>query len=408
MKNLTNRLILFVFFFAGVGYSTLWAQAKIPFKPSSANEVMQHLDYRYGNIIQADLFDVYAMLSNELSSNYNSELELPQPNIRYMTPTSVSFHWEHMPSVKHVNVQYFNLRTGVAERIDNIQVDSVILNFLPADPFLFAFQGIGLEDSKGGFNLMLADRSFNFIIVDKDVLRSDIPPPYMLCTCNAGGVVSQHNTHRDLFNTIFVPFTRPCVSTKYNLNITAMTATNEIRYLSLDFVHDQNSYTAPRVHGLNYCTSPTDPDQPYNLGIQGVCETIVTNKGVMVYFNKTTVVEVDFTPSTCNCEGFTKETEKDKRSNSNTLMGALKIKSFPNPADQYTNLSYTLPQDGPVNITLYNPLTQEAQYLKRAAFHTAGAYNFSFPTDQLTAGIYDCVIEVNGKVKTTRIVKIKD
>ncbi len=407
MKKLTIRLTLFVFFLACVGFSTLWAQAKIAFKPNLANEVMQHIDYRYGDIIQTDLFDVYDVLSSELASNYNSELELPQANIRYMTPTSISFHWEQMPGVKHVNVQYFNLRTGVTERIDNIQVDSVVLNFLPADPFLFAFQGIGLNDSKGGFTLMLADRSFNFIIVDKDVLRSDIPPPYMICTCNSGGVVSQHNTHRDLFNTIFIPFTSPCVSTKYNLNITTMTATNEVHYLSLDFVHDQNSYTLPRVHSLNYC-SPTEFDKPYNLGITGLCETIVTNKGVTVYFDKPTVVEVDFTPSTCNCEGLPKETEQSKRSNSNAFLSALKIKSSPNPVDQYANLSYTLPQDGPVNITLYNTLTQEARYLKRAAFHTAGAYNFSFPTDQLTAGVYNCVIEVNGKVTTTRIVKIKD
>ena len=401
MKSLMNLAFLLVFFFSTSGLSKVAGQAKIPLSPDNINGIIEHIDYRYSNIISTDLNIVKNKLSNEFIGLFDPQLSAPEPNIKYMTETTISFFWPSIPGTQHVNVYYFNLNSGQINTIDSVQVDSVSVIFPSDEAYLFAFQGIGLEGEKGEMSLMVADHSFDFIIVDKDVLRSDIPFEYMTCGCNSGNI-TEYDVYRDQLNSIFIPWLAPCESSKYNLDIQVLTTLQESHFVSLDFVHDPESYDDPLVHSLNYCSHPGF-STPYNLGIPDLCETVVTSRGVTLYIDPEMVETISFTPTVCSCATHKGNKPLSKESRSQ----GINIQSFPNPVDHYATIDYSIPTAGALSIILYDSFSKEVQQLKQNEFHEKGTYNFSFATENLPAGIYNCALIFEGRTKTTRLVKLK-
>ena len=83
------------------------------------------------------------------------------------------------------------------------------------------------------------------------------------------------------------------------------------------------------------------------------------------------------------------------------------LNAFPNPFTNNTNISYTLSAKAYVKLEVYNVLGEKVKTLVNES-QNAGTYNFNFSTEniRISAGVYYLKIEVNGFVKTKKIVEI--
>lgn len=75
---------------------------------------------------------------------------------------------------------------------------------------------------------------------------------------------------------------------------------------------------------------------------------------------------------------------------------------YPNPADEMSNIDFTLAQNGNIEISIVNMLGQTALQLY-SGFQTSGIHSLNFSTAGLPAGTYSCVLRMNGNVKSTLI-----
>ncbi len=69
--------------------------------------------------------------------------------------------------------------------------------------------------------------------------------------------------------------------------------------------------------------------------------------------------------------------------------------NYPNPFNPSTQISFTLPVDAGVNITIYNLLGQKVKQLVNKEFN-AGDHNVNFDASGLSSGIYIYVLEAKG------------
>ena len=80
--------------------------------------------------------------------------------------------------------------------------------------------------------------------------------------------------------------------------------------------------------------------------------------------------------------------------------------NYPNPFNPSTRISYSLPKDGLVKITVFDVLGKEVTTLVNNV-QTAGAYVFEFNASSLTSGIYFYKLEAGNFVDTKKMVLIK-
>jgi len=112
------------------------------------------------------------------------------------------------------------------------------------------------------------------------------------------------------------------------------------------------------------------------------------------------------TPSICNTgtifinviDGTTDITTTSYQANFN-------LNVFPNPADDALNISYVLPENADVSITLLSVLGQPIQELEPETLQM-GAYTTSFDTSELNEGNYFVMLNINGET-VTKGVQIK-
>jgi len=78
------------------------------------------------------------------------------------------------------------------------------------------------------------------------------------------------------------------------------------------------------------------------------------------------------------------------------------LATFPNPADEVVNISYTLPEKSEVSIALWNVLGQPVQTLQPETL-SIGKYNKSLNVSELSEGNYLLVLNINGKMATKMI-----
>jgi len=69
--------------------------------------------------------------------------------------------------------------------------------------------------------------------------------------------------------------------------------------------------------------------------------------------------------------------------------------NYPNPFNPYTTISYGLPKNGTVKLTVYNLLGKKVETLVNEEFKNAGRYSITFNSRELPSGIYFYVLEVN-------------
>jgi hypothetical protein len=77
--------------------------------------------------------------------------------------------------------------------------------------------------------------------------------------------------------------------------------------------------------------------------------------------------------------------------NSGSFLGA----NYPNPFSSNTNITYYLPADTKVNISLYNQQGQLVTVLMDAA-ENAGTHNIVFESNGLESGVYYYTLKTTG------------
>ncbi len=82
------------------------------------------------------------------------------------------------------------------------------------------------------------------------------------------------------------------------------------------------------------------------------------------------------------------------------------ITNFPNPFNPVTKITYAIPLDGLVKITVFNSLGQEVKTLLNE-FKNKGVHFVDFSGNNLSSGIYYYKIEVNDFVKINKMVLVK-
>lgn len=73
--------------------------------------------------------------------------------------------------------------------------------------------------------------------------------------------------------------------------------------------------------------------------------------------------------------------------------------NYPNPFEQSTMISYYLPVNGDVNLTIYDLMGNEVASLVNAE-QPAGDYTIQYDAKDLRSGVYYCMLRFNGQVQT--------
>jgi len=80
--------------------------------------------------------------------------------------------------------------------------------------------------------------------------------------------------------------------------------------------------------------------------------------------------------------------------------------NYPNPFNPVTNICYSLPEAGMVELKVFDALGSEVADLVNEV-KSAGKYNIVFNAGNLASGIYYCRLKVNGFVTTNKMVLLK-
>jgi hypothetical protein len=84
----------------------------------------------------------------------------------------------------------------------------------------------------------------------------------------------------------------------------------------------------------------------------------------------------------------------------------MQLNNFPNPFNPVTTISYAIPQDGKLKITVYNSLGAKERELVNE-YLSAGNYEIQFDGKNLPSGAYYCILESRSRMLTRRILLVK-
>ncbi len=78
------------------------------------------------------------------------------------------------------------------------------------------------------------------------------------------------------------------------------------------------------------------------------------------------------------------------------------LQSYPNPFGQSTMIRYQLPENGNVNLSIYDVMGNEVALLVNEE-QTAGNHILHFDADDLKSGVYYCTLRFNGQTRTSKM-----
>jgi len=80
--------------------------------------------------------------------------------------------------------------------------------------------------------------------------------------------------------------------------------------------------------------------------------------------------------------------------------------NYPNPFNPTTTISYTIPKNGFVNLSVYNTLGEKVSNLVNEE-QLVGSYKVDFNASSLTSGVYFYTLQTNDFVETKKLVLVK-
>ncbi len=80
--------------------------------------------------------------------------------------------------------------------------------------------------------------------------------------------------------------------------------------------------------------------------------------------------------------------------------------NYPNPFNPTTNISYSIPENGHIDITIYNSLGQKIETLFNG-FQSGGKHNITWNAGNVTSGVYIYRLTYNDEVRSGRMMLLK-
>ena len=81
--------------------------------------------------------------------------------------------------------------------------------------------------------------------------------------------------------------------------------------------------------------------------------------------------------------------------------------NYPNPFNPTTNISYVLPANQNVSLTIYDMIGRKVRTLVNDKFQTAGKHKIKFNAENLASGVYFYRIKSGGKTLTRKMLLLK-
>jgi hypothetical protein len=81
------------------------------------------------------------------------------------------------------------------------------------------------------------------------------------------------------------------------------------------------------------------------------------------------------------------------------------INIAPNPVDEYAAIHIDLPQKATVSVRIFNQASQLMATVLNSRALENGKHSFSLDTDGLSKGLYVCIVEINGKLYSRKLLK---
>jgi small nuclear ribonucleoprotein (snRNP)-like protein len=81
------------------------------------------------------------------------------------------------------------------------------------------------------------------------------------------------------------------------------------------------------------------------------------------------------------------------------------INISPNPADDYAAIHIDLPQKATVSVRIFNQASHLIATVLNGRILENGKHSFSLDADSLSKGLYVCVVEINGKLYSRKLLK---
>ncbi|MCE1188353.1 MAG: T9SS type A sorting domain-containing protein [Ignavibacteria bacterium] len=80
--------------------------------------------------------------------------------------------------------------------------------------------------------------------------------------------------------------------------------------------------------------------------------------------------------------------------------------NYPNPFNPVTTINFSIPQEGKVEVTVYNAIGQKVACLLNAT-RSAGSYSLVWNAASMTSGVYYCKLTCNGAVEVKKMALLK-
>jgi hypothetical protein len=99
--------------------------------------------------------------------------------------------------------------------------------------------------------------------------------------------------------------------------------------------------------------------------------------------------------------------KKDETSNAeiNAVDSHSVINIAPNPVDDHAAIHIDLPQKATVSVRIFNQASQLMATILNSRALENGKHSFSLDTDGLSKGLYVCIVEINGKLYSRKLLK---
>jgi flagellar hook assembly protein FlgD len=79
------------------------------------------------------------------------------------------------------------------------------------------------------------------------------------------------------------------------------------------------------------------------------------------------------------------------------------LTSYPNPFTQSTTISFTTPESSVATVAIVNILGATVAHIFSGELD-AGTHTFTWDANGLPAGVYECIVQMNGNVERTAMV----
>ncbi|MFC1539298.1 PQQ-binding-like beta-propeller repeat protein [Candidatus Latescibacterota bacterium] len=117
-----------------------------------------------------------------------------------------------------------------------------------------------------------------------------------------------------------------------------------------------------------------------------------------------------FNPRLINFEVNGKDVVLDVDDNTNTSIGKVFEFSlnqiYPNPFNSYANITYSIPKNSQVTLSIYNISGQRVSVLKDG-YQPAGNYSATWDAAGMPSGLYFCILQANGLIQTRKMLLLK-